>query len=230
MVPTRNNKGAAHENGSVESAHDPFRGAIRDALLMRGSSDFADLGNCRAVIDDDRRARECRPRQGDRGRTAPLQDLPARRSTDFEEVIVSVSGPGGSTLRKVFHTVPSRLVGHRLRVRLSDDRLEVLIGATHLPTLPRGTRGGHWQAWPGGERPPLSSIRGAGSRGTWRTLACRLGRTLDSFAAEAVPMSAKARAMAMAAGDSRLAKGAAGRMSGPPGGGRRHLAAHPALR
>ena len=34
----------------------------------------------------------------------------------------------------------------------------------------------------------------------------------------------------MAAGDSRLAKGAAGRMSGPPGGGRRHLAAHPALR
>lgn len=71
MVPTRNNKGAAHENGSVESAHDPFRGAIRDALLMRGSSDFADLGSCRAVIDDDRRARECRPRQGDRGRTAP---------------------------------------------------------------------------------------------------------------------------------------------------------------
>ena len=42
------------------------------------------------------------------------------------------------TLRKVFYTVPSRLIGHRLRVRLHDDRLEVFMGGTHLLTLPRG--------------------------------------------------------------------------------------------
>lgn len=41
-------------------------------------------------------------------------------------------------MRKVFYTVPSRLIGHRLRVRLFDDRLEVFIGGTHLLTLPRG--------------------------------------------------------------------------------------------
>jgi hypothetical protein len=34
--------------------------------------------------------------------------------------------------------VPSRLIGHRLRVRLYDDRLEVFIGGTHLMTPPRG--------------------------------------------------------------------------------------------
>jgi hypothetical protein len=34
--------------------------------------------------------------------------------------------------------VPSRLIGHRLRVRLHDDRLEVFLGGTHLMTLPRG--------------------------------------------------------------------------------------------
>jgi hypothetical protein len=41
----------------------------------------------------------------------------------------------------VFYTVPSRLIGHRLRVRLYDDRLEVFIGGTHLLTLPRGRAG-----------------------------------------------------------------------------------------
>jgi hypothetical protein len=44
----------------------------------------------------------------------------------------------GRLLRKVFYTVPSRLIGHRLRVRIHDDRLEVFLGGTHLMTLPRG--------------------------------------------------------------------------------------------
>ena len=38
----------------------------------------------------------------------------------------------------MFYTVPSRLVGHRLRVRLYDDRLDVFVGGTPLITLPRG--------------------------------------------------------------------------------------------
>jgi hypothetical protein len=67
-----------------------------------------------------------------------LQELPDRRTTDFEEVVVTVSRTGGFTLHKVFYTVPSRLIGHRLRVRLFNDRLKVFIGGTHLTTLPRG--------------------------------------------------------------------------------------------
>jgi hypothetical protein len=34
--------------------------------------------------------------------------------------------------------VPSRLIGHRLRVRLHDDRLDLFIGGTPLMTLTRG--------------------------------------------------------------------------------------------
>jgi hypothetical protein len=37
----------------------------------------------------------------------------------------------------VFYTVPSRLIGHRLRVRLYDDRLECFLGSTPALTLPR---------------------------------------------------------------------------------------------
>jgi DNA replication protein DnaC len=51
------------------------------------------------------------------------------------------------------------------------------------------------------------------------------GKTLDSFAFEAVPMISKAQVMAMAAGDAWLAKGANVLLFGPPGGGKSHLAA-----
>ena len=51
------------------------------------------------------------------------------------------------------------------------------------------------------------------------------GKTLDSFAFDAVPMVSKAQVMAMAAGDSWLAKGANVLLFGPPGGGKSHLAA-----
>jgi hypothetical protein len=41
----------------------------------------------------------------------------------------------------VFYTVPSRLIGQRLRVRLYDDRLDLFVGGTPLLTLPRGRPG-----------------------------------------------------------------------------------------
>ena len=64
--------------------------------------------------------------------------MPPRRAEEGEETIVIVTSASGFTLRKVFCSVPSRLIGHRLRVRLHDDRLQVFLGATHLMTLPRG--------------------------------------------------------------------------------------------
>jgi hypothetical protein len=43
MTPSRNNTGIAHENGAIEGPHGHLKRAIQDALLMRGSADFADL-------------------------------------------------------------------------------------------------------------------------------------------------------------------------------------------
>lgn len=138
MTPTRNNRGVAHENGSIESAHGHLKAAIRDALLMRGTPDFSDLTGYRAFIDEIVGRRNAARAKRIAAERAYLQALPANRTTDFEELIVTVSSTGGFTLRKVFYTVPSRLIGHRLRVRLHDDRLEVFMGGTHLLTLQRG--------------------------------------------------------------------------------------------
>jgi DNA replication protein DnaC len=52
-----------------------------------------------------------------------------------------------------------------------------------------------------------------------------VGKTLDSFDFDAVPMISKAQLMALAAGDSWLEKGANLIVFGPPGGGKSHLAA-----
>src|SRR5262249_58606368 len=69
---------------------------------------------------------------------ADLQSLPPRRTTDYEETIVTVTSTSGFILKKVFYSVPSRLIGHRLCVRLYDDRLECFLDATPLTTLRRG--------------------------------------------------------------------------------------------
>ena len=42
--------------------------------------------------------------------------------------------------RHVFYSVPSRLIGHRLRLRLHDERIEAYLGGTFLLALPRGRR------------------------------------------------------------------------------------------
>lgn len=138
MTASRNNAGVAHENGSIEGPHGHLKRAINDALLMRGSSDFDDLAAYRRFVDEI--VSRCNARNSKRIdiERAELQELPGRRTSDYEEVTVRVTSSGGFRLRKVFYTVPSRLVGHRLRVRLFDDRLDIFIGGTQLMTLPRG--------------------------------------------------------------------------------------------
>ncbi len=138
MTPTRNNRGVAHENGSIESAHGHFKKAVEDALLLRGSRDFADLDSYRRFIDEIIGRHNARHRKQIDLERAKLRPLPKRRTTDYEDVQVSVTTSGGFTLRKVFYTVSSRLIGHSLRVHLYDDRLECFLGSSHVMTLGRG--------------------------------------------------------------------------------------------
>jgi len=138
MTPTRNNKGIAHENGSIESSHGHLKSAVKDALLMRGSNDFEDLDAYRSFIDEIVSRRNALKGKRTDVERAHLQRLPQRRTTDFEEIVLRVSRTGGFTLRKVFYTVPSRLIGHMLRIRLFDDRLDLFVGGTPLMTLTRG--------------------------------------------------------------------------------------------
>ena len=138
MMPTRNNTGVAHENGSIESSHGHLKKAVEDALLLRGSRDFDDLESYRRFIDEIIGRHNARHRKQIDLERSKLRSLPKRRTTDYEEASVSVTSSGGFILSKVFYTVPSRLIGHRLRVQLYDDRLDCFLGSSHLMTLRRG--------------------------------------------------------------------------------------------
>src|ERR1700691_5971064 len=52
MTPTRNNPGVAHENGSIEGSHAHLKVALQQALLLRGSGNFADLDAYRRFVDE----------------------------------------------------------------------------------------------------------------------------------------------------------------------------------
>lgn len=138
MMPSRNNRGVAHENGSIEGSHGPLRRAIEDGLLLRGTREFADLAAYRRVIDEIVSRHNARNAKRITLERAELQELPASRTADYEETLVHVTSSSGFTLRKVFYSVPSRWIGHRLRVRLYDGRLEVFVGGTPTITLARG--------------------------------------------------------------------------------------------
>ena len=138
MTPSRNNRGIAHENGAIESAHGHLKSALRDALALRGSADFDDLDDYRRLVAEVVSRRNRRHAARIDAERASLRPLPAQRTADYEESIVTVTSTGGFTLKKVFYSVPSRLIGHRLRVRLYDDRLDLFLGGSALMTLPRG--------------------------------------------------------------------------------------------
>lgn len=148
MTPSRNNPGVAHENGSIESPHGHLKKALEDALLLRGSRDFDDLDTYRRFVDEIVGRQNANNRKRIELERVSLLPLPKRRTSDYEEKIVTVTSSGGFTLRRVFYTVPSRLIGHRLRVHLYDDRLDCFLGSTPMMTLRRGrmvsdSKGGH---------------------------------------------------------------------------------------
>jgi hypothetical protein len=138
MEPTRNNTGIAHENGSIESSHGHLKKTIEDALLLRGSRAFDDLAGYRRFIDEIFARHNARRRKAIDIERIALKPLPVDRSVDYEESLITVTSTSGFVLRKVFYTVPARLIGQRLRVRLYDDRLECYLGASHVLSLTRG--------------------------------------------------------------------------------------------
>lgn len=137
MTPTRNNTGVAHENGTIESSHGHTKKTIADALLLRGSRAFEDLNAYRRFIDEHFARHNARRNKAISFERATLRPLPEDRTVDYEETLVRVTSFCGFVVRKVFYTVPARMIGQQLRVRLYDDRLECFLGGSRVLTLVR---------------------------------------------------------------------------------------------
>jgi hypothetical protein len=140
MAGTRNNRGASHENGSVESSHRYLKEAIEQALLLRGHRDFDDRPAYEGFVREAVMRRNRRNAAAFRIEREHLQGLPARRTTDFVEEEARVTRCGTFTVRAILYSAPSRLIGQRLKVRLYSDRLECYLAGSLVLTLARGAR------------------------------------------------------------------------------------------
>lgn len=136
MEPTRNNRGIAHENGSIESRHGHLKVRLEQALLLRGSKDFEDVEAWRRFVAQIIARHNAKRRDQVDLERAELQPLPTRRSCDYDAARIRVTSSSGFVFRKVFYTVPSRLIGYELNLRAYDDRLELFLGSTRIETLP----------------------------------------------------------------------------------------------
>ena len=82
--------------------------------LLRGNAAFADLDASRCFVDEVVGRANAVRRSALEIERPQLKTLPPRRTDDFEEALVTVTRSGGFFLRRVFYTMPSQLIGHRL--------------------------------------------------------------------------------------------------------------------
>src|SRR3989475_452184 len=137
LEATTNNLGVAHENGDVEQEHRQFKRAVDQALRVRGSRDFGDraayarfLQNLVKQRNLTRQTRWLEERQG-------LRPLPAAPLGLCREVRVPVSRFSTIQVLRNTYSVPSRLIGTTLLIRVRSETLEVYRATTHLLSMPR---------------------------------------------------------------------------------------------
>jgi transposase InsO family protein len=132
MRASRNNRGESHENGAIEARQGSLKVALEQALLLRGTREFADLSAYEQFVADTVRRLNARCARAWEGERASLKPLPARRTTDFEELDARVSKFGVLTAKSAMYSVPSRLAGHLLKVRLYSAHIEAWLGGVKV--------------------------------------------------------------------------------------------------
>jgi hypothetical protein len=134
---TRIEPGESHQNGGAEKAHDVLKSAIRQALVLRGSHDFASvsayetfLGAIRAKLNERSTERLVEER-------AALKPLPTTRLPEYTKYEATVRQWSTIHFARRVYSVPSRLIGCTVQVRLHPDVVEVWYRNKLTERMPR---------------------------------------------------------------------------------------------
>jgi hypothetical protein len=129
--------GQPNENGDIEQRHYRFRRALEQALLLRGSRDFASVEQyggylCRLFeqLNSGRKARLAEEME-------QLAPLPDRRLESAKRVRVRVNSGSLIVVARNSYSVNSRLIGEIVEARMFCDHLEVWYGGQKVERLPR---------------------------------------------------------------------------------------------
>ena len=134
---TRIRPGESHENGVVEQRHYRTKSALAQALILRGSSDFATEAEYRAFVDDvvARSNRDVGAALDEERKH--LRALPSSPVPGYTTVPSTVRKWSTIHVGRKTYSVPSRLIGHDIDARLHPDVVEVFYAGELVLTMPR---------------------------------------------------------------------------------------------
>ena len=122
---TRTNSYSAHENGVVEQGHRRMKDSIAQALVLRGSRDFESVDEyvkfIRSIVD--RRNRLVQEKVS--GEYPHLRALPPAPVPEYTSYSAKVHKWSTIRVDSRTYSVPSRLIGVEVDVRLYTDHVEV---------------------------------------------------------------------------------------------------------
>lgn len=133
MTPRTTEVGEKQQNGDAEASNRVLKRALEQALLVRGSRDFESVEAWQGFIDDV--VRKGNRAQGRRVAEdlAAMRELDVDRLPEFVEEDVLVSDWSTIRVKHCSYSVPSRLIGEWVKVRIFEDRIVVrYAGKTEL--------------------------------------------------------------------------------------------------
>jgi transposase len=137
MQPTTNNTGVAHENGDVEQSHFRFKEALDQALRVRGSRDFPSQKEYQRFLHELVQRRNLTRHKRFEEERPLLKPLPNKPLAPCRELKVSVSRFSTIQVLGNTYSVPFRLIGTTLKLKVRAQTLEAYLGTTHALSLPR---------------------------------------------------------------------------------------------
>jgi hypothetical protein len=129
--------GEAHENGDVEQRHYRLKRALEQELMLRGSRDFGEVGEYIQFLKDLCGRLNAGRKQRLLEEIAVMRELPERRLESYKRERVKVDSGSLIYADRNVYSVPSRLIGEQVEVRLYMDRVEVWYGQRKLEEMPR---------------------------------------------------------------------------------------------
>jgi hypothetical protein len=125
MTPRTTDVGAKEQNGDVEASHRALKARLAQALLLRGSRDFESVETWERFVQGVlRKANEGRGRRvGEE--LAAMRPLVVDRLPEYTEEEAYVSEWSTIRVRYGAYSVPSRLMGHIVKVHVYEERIEV---------------------------------------------------------------------------------------------------------
>ena len=125
MTPRTTGVGKKEQNGDVESSNGAFKRRVKQHLLLRGSRDFESVDALEAWLQGICEKANAQRTTRLAEELAVMQPLRVRRLPEFSEHAATVTSWSTIRISRNTYSVPSRLIGRDVKVRLYDDRLEV---------------------------------------------------------------------------------------------------------